>query len=84
MVKAIIFDCFGVLATDIWLAFCESLPASADLQRARDLFEQNRDDKEPCKRIQRQQKDDEGRFKPIGMQQRPAEHDAWQTDDVEP
>lgn len=37
MVKAVIFDCFGVLATDIWLAFCESLPASADLQRARDL-----------------------------------------------
>lgn len=35
--KAIIFDCFGVLATDIWLAFCDSLPASADLQRASDL-----------------------------------------------
>lgn len=37
MIKAIVFDCFGVLATDIWLAFCESLPATADLERARDL-----------------------------------------------
>ena len=37
MVKAIIFDCFGVLATDIWLAFCDGLPATADLQRAGDL-----------------------------------------------
>lgn len=37
MIKAIFFDCFGVLATDIWLAFCDSLPAGADLQRASDL-----------------------------------------------
>lgn len=37
MTKAIIFDCFGVLATDIWLAFCDSLPEDADLQRASDL-----------------------------------------------
>lgn len=37
MTKAIIFDCFGVLATDIWLAFCDGLPATVDLQRASDL-----------------------------------------------
>lgn len=37
MVKAILFDCFGVLATDIWLAFCDALPAGVDLQRASDL-----------------------------------------------
>ena len=37
MIKAIIFDCFGVLTTDVWLAFCESLPATADVERAREL-----------------------------------------------
>ncbi len=37
MIKAIIFDCFGVLATDVWLAFCDSLPASANVGRAREL-----------------------------------------------
>jgi HAD superfamily hydrolase (TIGR01509 family) len=37
MVKAIIFDCFGVLTTDVWRAFLDSLPPSADVQRARDL-----------------------------------------------
>lgn len=37
MTRAIIFDCFGVLATDIWLAFCDNLPEAADLQRASDL-----------------------------------------------
>ena len=34
MVKAIIFDCFGVLATDIWLAFVDSLPEGTDLVQA--------------------------------------------------
>lgn len=34
MVKAIIFDCFGVLTTDIWLAFCDTLPGQADLAQA--------------------------------------------------
>lgn len=34
MVKAIIFDCFGVLATDTWLAFTDSLPEGTDLAQA--------------------------------------------------
>lgn len=37
MIKAIIFDCFGVLTTDTWLAFCESLPDSVDIELAREL-----------------------------------------------
>ena len=37
MIKAIIFDCFGVLTTDIWLSYCESLPPTADVERAREL-----------------------------------------------
>ena len=36
MIKAIIFDCFGVLATDTWQAFLDSLPKGVDKQRARD------------------------------------------------
>lgn len=32
--KAIIFDCFGVLATDIWLAFIDSLPKGTDIAQA--------------------------------------------------
>lgn len=36
MIRAVIFDCFGVLATDIWLAFCDALPKGADLQSASD------------------------------------------------
>lgn len=32
--KAIIFDCFGVLTTDIWLAFCDSLPHGTNLVEA--------------------------------------------------
>lgn len=34
MLKAIIFDCFGVLATDIWLEFCKKLPPEADVAQA--------------------------------------------------
>ena len=34
MVKAIIFDCFGVLATDIWLEFCNGLPPEVDITEA--------------------------------------------------
>lgn len=37
MIKAIIFDCFGVLTVDSWHAFLDSLPPGADIQRARDL-----------------------------------------------
>jgi putative hydrolase of the HAD superfamily len=37
MIKAIIFDCFGVLTTDVWLDFCDNLPAGADLARASEL-----------------------------------------------
>lgn len=37
MIKAIIFDCFGVLTTDTWRAFIDSLPDTADVQTARDL-----------------------------------------------
>ena len=37
MIKAVIFDCFGVLTTDTWRAFCDSLPPGADVARAREL-----------------------------------------------
>jgi FMN phosphatase YigB (HAD superfamily) len=37
VIKAIIFDCFGVLTTDVWRAFIDSLPPTADVERARDL-----------------------------------------------
>lgn len=37
MIKAIIFDCFGVLTVDVWRAFCESLPDTIDLKAVRDL-----------------------------------------------
>lgn len=37
MVRAIIFDCFGVLTTDKWRAFLDTLPPAADIERARDL-----------------------------------------------
>ncbi|MDZ7744402.1 MAG: HAD family phosphatase [Candidatus Saccharibacteria bacterium] len=36
MIKAIIFDCFGVLTTDTWRAFIDSLPESADTNAARE------------------------------------------------
>lgn len=37
MVQAIIFDCFGVLTTDVWRRFLDGLPEGADVERARDL-----------------------------------------------
>lgn len=37
MVKAIIFDCFGVLTTDTWRAFLDSLPDTVDSEAARRL-----------------------------------------------
>ncbi|MDB5185652.1 MAG: HAD-superfamily hydrolase, subfamily variant 3 [Candidatus Saccharibacteria bacterium] len=40
MIKSIIFDCFGVLTTDTWRAFLDSLPADADFDRARELNRQ--------------------------------------------
>jgi putative hydrolase of the HAD superfamily len=35
-IKLIMFDCFGVLATDSWEAFIDSLPAEADVAQARE------------------------------------------------
>jgi HAD superfamily hydrolase (TIGR01509 family) len=40
MIKALIFDCFGVLTTDSWRAFLDGLPPEADRQRARELNHQ--------------------------------------------
>lgn len=40
MIKAIIFDCFGVLTTDTWRAFVDSLPLGVDIERARGLNRQ--------------------------------------------
>lgn len=40
MIKAIVFDCFGVLTTDSWRAFVDSLPPGADTNRARELNRQ--------------------------------------------
>jgi putative hydrolase of the HAD superfamily len=37
MIRAIIFDCFGVLTTDTWRAFIDSLPPEADAEAAREL-----------------------------------------------
>lgn len=39
MFKAVVFDCFGVLTTDLWRQFLDSLPDSADRN---DLSELNR------------------------------------------
>lgn len=36
MIKAIIFDCFGVLTTDTWRAFIDAMPPEADKEAARD------------------------------------------------
>ena len=40
MIKAIIFDCFGVLTTDQWRAFVDSLPPDIDTAKARELNRQ--------------------------------------------
>lgn len=40
MIKAIIFDCFGVLTTDSWRAFCETLPKNIDLDTIHKLNHQ--------------------------------------------
>lgn len=37
MIKAIIFDCFGVLTTDTWQAFLDGLPETIDREPARQL-----------------------------------------------
>lgn len=41
MIKAVIFDCFGVLTEDGWLAFLNAFVKEEDLQEARDLNRQN-------------------------------------------
>lgn len=38
--KAIVFDCFGVLTTDTWRAFLDSLPEDAKISECRDLNRQ--------------------------------------------
>ncbi len=40
MIKAILFDCFGVLTADTWREFLNSLPDTADTGRARELNHQ--------------------------------------------
>jgi putative hydrolase of the HAD superfamily len=40
MIKAVIFDCFGVLTTDTWLAFIDTLPPGVDVTQARELNHQ--------------------------------------------
>jgi putative hydrolase of the HAD superfamily len=37
MIKAVIFDCFGVLTTDKWRAFLDSLPPEVNIRAASDL-----------------------------------------------
>lgn len=37
MIKAIIFDCFGVLTTDQWKEFCSTLPNDEVVKKAKDL-----------------------------------------------
>lgn len=37
MIKAIIFDCFGVLTTDLWKEFLGSLPEDTDFEQLRSL-----------------------------------------------
>lgn len=36
MIKAIVFDCFGVLTTDMWLAFVDQLPEGKDSKELHD------------------------------------------------
>jgi putative hydrolase of the HAD superfamily len=40
VIKAIIFDCFGVLTTDTWRAFLDSFPDGTDTSSARELNRQ--------------------------------------------
>ena len=40
MIKAIIFDCFGVLTTDLWKEFVESQPIEVDRAKLRQLNSQ--------------------------------------------
>lgn len=40
MIKAIIFDCFGVLTQDAWRAFCATLPPGEVLEKAHELNHQ--------------------------------------------
>lgn len=40
MIKAIIFDCFGVLTADSWRVFVDSLPSATTAQKARELNHQ--------------------------------------------
>jgi HAD superfamily hydrolase (TIGR01509 family) len=40
VIKAIIFDCFGVLTTDTWNAFLDGLPEAVDIQAAREVHRQ--------------------------------------------
>lgn len=40
MIKAIIFDFFGVLTSDLWREFIDGLPSTADVKRARELNHQ--------------------------------------------
>src|SRR4051812_13725982 len=37
MIKAIIFDCFGVLTADNWQEFLSGLPPDADIEKARQV-----------------------------------------------
>lgn len=36
-IKAVVFDCFGVLAADSWEVFLDELPVSADTAKAREI-----------------------------------------------
>jgi HAD superfamily hydrolase (TIGR01509 family) len=40
MIKAVIFDCFGVLTADAWVEFCKSLPAGEVVDSSRKLNHQ--------------------------------------------
>lgn len=40
MIKAVIFDCFGVLTKDLWREFTESLPPGEGVRRAKELNHQ--------------------------------------------
>jgi FMN phosphatase YigB (HAD superfamily) len=51
MIKAIIFDCFGVLTTDTWNAFLDTLPEGVDIGAAREVhraYDAGLIDKQAC------------------------------------